>query len=81
MAQQMNPAFAPHATFTHGAVVDRLPHTHGQGLVFGLADKQPRAVMAGTALALRSPISFQLLEQTLAQRQDPFFGAFAMTNP
>src|SRR5258708_31492605 len=81
MAQQMNPSFSPHAAFAHGAIVNRLPHFHRHGPDFVLPDKQPRAVVTGTTLALRSPISLQLLEQTPAQRQDPFFGAFAMTNP
>src|ERR1019366_3083864 len=58
VTQQMNPAFAPHATPTHGPVIDVLTGAPVHRLVGGSAQKEPGTVLAGTSLALCPPVLF-----------------------
>ena len=66
MAQKMDAALASHTALFQRAVIDALPGMSTHRLTGFFAKEKPRDVMTGFTLTLRSPVVFQLFEQTFA---------------
>src|SRR2546423_3280604 len=74
----MDAALVPHAALFNRAVIDFLCGGCTQRLIRLLAQEEPRTVLTRLTLPLRSPVSLQLLEQTLTQGQDALLAALTM---
>src|SRR5215510_13198148 len=78
MAQKMDAALAPHTALFQRAVIDVLPDVSTHRLTRLFAEEEPRAVMTRFTLTLRSPVVYELFEQTFAQRQNASLGSLAV---